>query len=99
MLIVDQYESGTHRTDAVVEEVDVFYSQVNFLFLSSFLSLFKKKILFGIGMTIYYFSLSHPSGAIAAGHIILRQLAVVTMVRWRPFELNARAKNHDGSCV
>ena len=41
MLIVDQFESGTHRTDAVVEEVDVFYSQVisniflkkNFLFL------------------------------------------------------------------
>ena len=35
MLIVDQYEPGTFKTTSIVEEVDVYYAQGGFKFLSA----------------------------------------------------------------
>ena len=37
MLIVDQYEPGTFKTSAIIEEVDVYYAQAFFITLSKVL--------------------------------------------------------------
>ena len=49
MLIVDQYEPGTFKTSAIIEEVDVYYAQAFFITLS--------KVLKNIFATYYGFKI------------------------------------------